>query len=145
MNQISSNVKELISKYNTNDVHQLIDMLGINIYHKNFKNRKTESCLIKNYDDQFSIFLRPNLDYRYEEFLLAHELGHYILHYDEDVSFYFLKGIYENRLEREANKFACYLLLSDLNSKVVESIDNFDFVVKEKGIPIEIWYSLNNF
>lgn len=144
MNRILKETQNLVSKYETSNVRELTDFLGIDLDHKDFKNKRTESCLIKNYDNQFSIFLRNGLDYRYENFLIAHEIGHYVLHHDESISFYFLKGMYEGRLEREANKFACCLLFSDLKKEDLQDIECFEFIVKEKGIPLEIWYSLNN-
>lgn len=145
MNTILKTSEDLISKYGTSNVRELADILNIDLNHKNFKNKRTESCLIKNYNNHFSIFLKNGLDYRYENFLIAHEIGHFVLHHDESISFYFLKGMYKGRLEREANKFACCLLFSDLNKEDLQDIENFDFIVKEKGIPLEIWYSLNNF
>lgn len=144
MNKILSAAKKVIQETGSDNIYDVLESLGIEINHKDFKNVKTQSCLMKNYENHFSIFIRRNLDYRYEQFLLAHELGHYILHHDENVSFYFLEGLYANRLEREANTFACCFLLSDIDYRELEFIDNMDCIIKEKGIPLDIWYSLNN-
>ena len=76
------------------------------------------------------IFVRPNLDERYENFLIAHELGHYILHYDKNINFNFLKRIYKTRLEKEANEFAIRLLTYGIN---LNDYDNLEFLAKEKG------------
>ena len=88
MNKILSAAKKVIQETGSDNIYDVLESLGIEINHKDFKNVKTQSCLMKNYENHFSIFIRRNLDYRYEQFLLAHELGHYILHHDENVSFY---------------------------------------------------------
>ena len=93
-------------------------------------------------DSKGYIFVRSDLDCAYENFLIAHELGHYVLHFDKDISFNFLRRVYKTRLEREANEFACRLLLhNELHN--IKEIENIEFLVKEKGIPLKIWYSLN--
>ena len=144
MNRIIAKSHNIINIYKTSNAREIADYLEIYINYKDFKNKKTESCLIKNYNDHFSIFLKNGLNNKYENFLIAHEIGHYILHHDESISFYFLKGMYKGRLEREANQFACSLLLSDICKNDIEDTE-FEFIIKEKGIPLEIWYSLNNF
>ena len=79
----------------------------------------------------------------YENFLIAHELGHYVLHYDENISFNFLRRVYKTRLEREANEFAIKLLMyEELHN--IKDIENIEFIVKEKGIPLKVWYSLKD-
>lgn len=143
LDRIASAVNNVIDINKTNNIYQLLEIMGIEINYKDFKNNKTQSCLIKNFEGQYTIFLRRNLDYRYEQFLLAHELGHFVLHTDEQVSFYFLAGLYANRLEREANRFACRLLLADVDINDMKYMD-MNFIIKEKGIPLDIWYSLNN-
>ena len=45
----------------------------------------------------------------------------------------------KNSLEREANEFACRFLLHDIDLKKIE---NIDFIIKERGIPIKIWRSV---
>lgn len=134
-------VKNLIEIYNTDDVRNLADALDISIDHQDFRAKTVDSRLMI-IDAKGFIFLRNDLDIIYENFLIAHEIGHYILHYDENISFNFLRRVYKTRLEREANEFACALLLHD-ELKNIKTIDNTEFIVKEKGIPLKIWYSLN--
>lgn len=138
---IEYKIKDLIKKYNTSNVKELVDHLDISIEYQNFKAKTLDSRLII-HNSQGFIFIRNDLDYSYENFLIAHELGHYILHYDENISFNFLRRVYKTRLEREANEFAIRLLMYEELHNIKE-LENIEFIVKEKGIPLKVWYSLN--
>ena len=82
MNRIIAKSHNIINIYKTSNAREIADYLEIDINYKDFKNKKTGSCLIKNYNDHFSIFLKNGLNNKYENFLIAHEIGHYILHHD---------------------------------------------------------------
>lgn len=138
---IEYKIKDLIKKYNTSNVKELVDHLDISIEYQNFKAKTLDSRLII-HNSQGFIFIRNDLDYSYENFLIAHELGHYILNYDENISFNFLRRVYKTRLEREANEFAIRLLMYEELHNIKE-LENIEFIVKEKGIPLKVWYSLN--
>lgn len=115
----------------------VVDSLGIDVIEKEFKQKTLESQLVIDDFGNVTIFIRPDLDCIYLQFLLAHELGHYILHYDTNISFNYYRRIYKTKMEKEANDFACELLLSDIDH-VNECLD---FINKEKGIPDHIWYN----
>ena len=138
---IEYKVKELIKKYNTSNVKELVDHLDISIEYQNFKAKTLDSRLMI-VDSKGYIFVRSDLDCAYENFLIAHELGHYVLHHDENISFNFLRRVYKTRLEREANEFAIRLLMYEELHNIKE-LENIEFIVKEKGIPLKVWYSLN--
>lgn len=138
---IEYKVKDLIKKNNTSNIKELVDHLDISIEYQDFKAKTLDSRLMI-VDSKGYIFVRSDLDCAYENFLIAHELGHYVLHFDKDISFNFLRRVYKTRLEREANEFACRLLLhNELHN--IKEIENIEFLVKEKGIPLKVWYSLN--
>lgn len=138
---IEYKVKDLIKKYNTSNIKELVDHLDISIEYQDFKAKTLDSRLII-VDSKGYIFVRSDLDCAYENFLIAHELGHYVLHFDKDISFNFLRRVYKTRLEREANEFAIRLLMyEELHN--IKDIENIEFIVKEKGIPLKVWYSLN--
>lgn len=138
---IEYKVKDLIKKYNTSNIKELVDHLDISIEHQDFKAKTLDSRLMI-VDSKGYIFVRSDLDCAYENFLIAHELGHYVLHFDENISFNFLRRVYKTRLEREANEFAIRLLMyEELHN--IKDIENIEFIVKEKGIPLKVWYSLN--
>lgn len=137
---IKQEVEQLVNTYNTNNVREIAEYLNIAIEYQDFRAKTLDSRLIIN-DGAGYIFIRPGLDCAYEQFLIAHELGHYILHYDENISFNFLRRIYKTRLEKEANTFACFLLICDEYDNI-KMCDNIEFIIKEKGIPLKIWYSI---
>ncbi len=138
---IEYKVKDLIKKYNTSNIKELVDHLDISIEYQDFKAKTLDSRLMI-IDSKGYIFVRSDLDCAYENFLIAHELGHYVLHHDENISFNFLRRVYKTRLEREANEFAIRLLMYEELHNIKE-LENIEFIVKEKGIPLKIWYSLN--
>ena len=138
---IEYKVKDLIKKYNTSNIKELVDHLDISIEYQDFKAKTLDSRLMI-VDSKGYIFVRSDLDCAYENFLIAHELGHYVLHHDENISFNFLRRVYKTRLEREANEFAIRLLMYEELHNIKE-IENIEFIVKEKGIPLKVWYSLN--
>ena len=138
---IEYKIKDLIKKYNTSNVKELVDHLDISIEYQDFKAKTLDSRLMI-VDSKGYIFVRSDLDCAYENFLIAHELGHYVLHHDENISFNFLRRVYKTRLEREANEFAIRLLMYEELHNIKE-LENIEFIVKEKGIPLKIWYSLN--
>lgn len=116
----------------------VIDHLGLTIEEMDFRQKTAESQIMIDEFGNTTIFVLPNLDEYHLEFLLAHELGHYVLHYDTNISFNYYYRIYKTKIEREANDFACRLLLSDIDTT---DIYNLEFIEKEKGIPDKIWYS----
>lgn len=125
---------------NYNSVKEILDFLDIEVITKEIKSKTVQSQLLITEDGYASIFVSASIeDKNYINFLLAHELGHYVLHYDTDVSFSFISRIYKTRLEKEANLFACELLMCNENIKQQE---NIEFIVKEKGIPLKVWYSV---
>lgn len=138
--RISQEVEQLVNTYNTNNVREIAEYFNIAIEYQEFRAKTLDSRLIIS-DGAGYIFIRPDLDSAYENFLIAHELGHYILHYDENISFNFLRRIYKTRLEKEANTFACLLLICEEYDNI-KMCDNIEFILKEKGIPLKIWYSI---
>lgn len=138
---INSKIEALFYEFKTSNVKEIADHLDVSIQHQDFKAKTLDSRLMI-VDSKGYIFVRNDLDCAYENFLIAHELGHYVLHYDENISFNFLRRVYKTRLEREANEFAIRLLMYEELHNIKE-IENIEFIVKEKGIPLKIWYSLN--
>lgn len=138
---VENKLNDLLNEFKTSNVKEIADHLDISIKHQDFKAKTLDSRLII-VDSKGYIFVRSNLNCAYENFLIAHELGHYVLHFDKDISFNFLRRVYKTRLEREANEFACRLLMyEELHN--IKDIENIEFIVKEKGIPLKVWHSLN--
>lgn len=139
---INSKIEALFYEFKTSNVKEIADHLDVSIQYQDFKAKTLDSRLMI-VDSKGYIFVRNDLDCAYEIFLIAHELGHYVLHFDKDISFNFLKRVYKTRLEREANEFAIRLLMYEVLHNI-KDIENIEFIVKEKGIPLKVWYSLKD-
>ena len=132
-------VHEVIEYYNQNGLNETLDYFDIDIIHKELRGKTVESRLVIDFYGKATIFIQPDLDENYEQFLKAHELGHYLLHYQCDISFNYLTRVYKTKIEKEANEFAIRLLTYGIN---LNDYDNLEFLAKEKGIQLKIWYSI---
>ena len=112
MKNIPIRVKKLVKKWGTRNPFSLCKYLKIDIlYH--------ELGEVKGYFKKSMgkkiIILNENLDEFSMKIVLAHELGHALLHYSKEISF--MKEYYllpKNSIwEYEANKFAAELLLDE--------------------------------
>ena len=137
--ELKTKLNNIVNNYNTTNIKEICDYLDIEIAYTEFKAKTLESRLMI-VDGNGYIFVRPNLDERYENFLIAHELGHYILHYDKNINFNFLKRIYKTRLEKEANEFAIRLLTYDINLKDYKLYYNYPDQGDDGDV---IWYETN--
>ena len=114
-----------VRKYNTSDPFELADHLGI-LYQ--IGNCKHEGCYMFLKNHRY-IFLSDKLD-KVELFVvMAHELGHAIL--DRKANCYFIRNktfLLSSKIERRANLFAAYLLISDNCWKYTKGIQRSSFV-----------------
>lgn len=80
------------------------------------------------------IFIRKNLPRKYRNFVLLHEIGHHIMHSNQGISFSFSLRVRKNKLELEADTFACLMLLQD------EELEDVDVItlLQSKGVPEQI-------
>lgn len=102
-------VEATIRKYNTRSPYELADLTGIKIV-------RCELGAIRGYyfkKFRFKqILLNCNLEHNDEKFVLAHEIGHSIMHPDTNTNFWKEHTVLSTqRLEIEANKFAVELLI----------------------------------
>ena len=121
---IKLRVKNLIKKYGTTDPYKLCHRMGIVIEYKNL------GSTIKGYFTQNKGIMYIVLNTAFSEFaqkiILAHELGHAVLHSDQKTSLmktHFLH--YSNSLENEANKFAAELLINAYDNDNIEYCDYY--------------------
>jgi Zn-dependent peptidase ImmA (M78 family) len=123
---IISVVDELVRKYGTRDVYELCDCLGIVIRRVDLE-RKLKGFFL--YQSRIAnIVIDINLNSVLERILIAHELGHAILH--KDIAM--MKGFQEmevfdstDNTENEANLFAAELHLED--AKVLRQLETHSF------------------
>ena len=107
-------VKRLVAyctkKYGTSDPFEIADQLGI-LYQ--IGNCEHEGCYMFLKNHRY-IFLSNRLDRTELNLVMAHELGHALL--DRKANCYFIRNktlLLVSKLERRANLFAAYLLISD--------------------------------
>ena len=114
MIRLHSRVQKLVSyyirKFNTRNPFELADCLGI-LYQVG--NIGCSGCYIFLKNHRY-IFLNQNLSEQEMMLVMAHELGHALLHRKENS--YFIKNktfLLNSKNELEANLFAAELLISD--------------------------------
>ena len=120
---IKLRVKNLVKKYNTTDPYKICQKLGIIVIYEDLGIVKgfcksTMGMKIIMINSVFSAFA--------QKIILAHELGHAILHSDYDTAFmkdHFLH--YSDILENEANKFAAELLINAYDNDNIEYCDYY--------------------
>lgn len=114
MGSIRKKVDDLIKKHGTNDPFELAEALGIMIIYENLGRSLgyfSKICRIP------IIHINESITYERQIFTCAHELGHAVLHPDENTSFLKANTLYStSRLETEANSFAIQLLLKQSNN-----------------------------
>lgn len=103
--------KQLISKYKTNNPQEMAQELGIIIL---FEPLGEINGYYNTAFRQKLIHININLTERKQQFTIAHELGHALLHPKANTPFLREKTLFSiNKLEIEANKFAVDLLITD--------------------------------
>lgn len=114
MRYLNHNIKKIVSYYKrktgTSDPFAIADQLGI-LYQ--LCNLQFEGCYMFLKNHRY-IFINKNLSEHEKRLVMAHELGHAILHRKENC--YFIRNktlLLNSKKEIEANKFAMELLLSD--------------------------------
>lgn len=131
-------VNNLISKYNTRDVYELCSYLNITIKKDSLEDIK--GYFLNSLGNSF-IVISQNLEDKEIPSVIAHELGHFILHKDNNICF-LSNYTYSvtNKKENEANKFAAELLLDDalINTFIEENqAITYEQMAKVFNVPIE--------
>lgn len=112
---IRKKVQYYVKKYETNDPFKLAKYLGVLVQ---FGNIDFEGCYMFLKNHRY-IFLNQNLEENELRFVMAHELGHALLH--RKINCYFIKNqtlLLNSKIEIEANKFATELLIPE--DKLIE-------------------------
>ena len=108
---IKLRVKNLEKKYGTRDPYKLCKRLKINIIYMDLGEIKG---IYKKVVTNKFIVINENLDKFCQKVVLAHELGHAILHRSKEIQAlkdYDLFPRFSNQIEIEANTFAAELLI----------------------------------
>ena len=110
---IDEYVNGTIDYCNSEDIYEIYDILNIEIIKINKDNyllQENEALYIRSYFDKEVVFIGDDLDYRYQKFILAHELGHAILHTELYIAAFNKKLLNKGKLEKQASYFALNLL-----------------------------------
>ena len=108
---IKLRVKNLEKKYGTRDPYKLCKRLKINIIYMDLGEIKG---IYKKVVTNKFIVINENLDEFCQKVVLAHELGHAVLHHSKEIQAlkdYDLFPRFSNQIEVEANTFAAELLI----------------------------------
>lgn len=127
-------VNNLIIKYGTNDPFEIAERKNIKVIE--FDLHPEILGFYRYVRRNMFIFLNSHLDFHDKLFTCAHELGHSQLHPRINTPFLKRNTFFStDKIEREANEFATYLLLYDKNIKDYET--KYD-LLRENGIPFEM-------
>lgn len=105
-------VTGLVECYETDDVYELCDCLGISIVQKELNG--AGSFFLRNQNNDEFIFIDNSITGTRKREIIAHELGHAILHVDLNVAYYKSSLLLGSKLEKQANIFASELLLKSI-------------------------------
>lgn len=126
---IRRRVVNLERKYGTRNPYKLCKRMKINIVYMDLGNIKG---IYKKVVTNKFIVINENLDEFCQKVVLAHELGHAVLHHSKEIQAlkdYDLFPRYTNQIEIEANTFAAELLIDNTFDND-EYIENFSIDIK---------------
>lgn len=111
-NKIRRIIAYYMKKYDTNDPYVLADYLNVIVMYMPLGNTAGYYKYIKR---RKYVFVNSDIeDDNYRRVVMAHELGHAILHRTENCAFIKKHTLMlTSRIEQEANFFAAYLLITD--------------------------------
>lgn len=127
-------IEKLRNKHHTSDPFELCEILNIIVTPWDLAN--DTNGFYKYVRRNRFIFYNSNLPDHQIKYVVAHELGHAVLH--TRINATFTKSIYWsnlNKIELEAHHFAVSLLLSDIE---IESFDTKKEICLYTGIPLEL-------
>lgn len=108
---IRNTVNVLCEKYGTRNPYKLIDEMGIILQYGEKMDTVRGFYL---YDSRIKLIcIGNNLPAYVERFVVAHELGHSILHKQSSAPFLQSTFFSKDRYEIEANKFAAEMIITD--------------------------------
>lgn len=143
---IDVHIDGVIDHCYSKDIFEIYNTLNIDIIitsKNSFILQGNEAIYIRNYFDMEVVFIRDDLPYRYEKFLLAHELGHAVLHTEIAEAAYNNQLTNKGKLEHQADYFdykllsikideVCYgnLTIEQVAGDLCVSEDSLEYVVQ---------------
>ncbi|MHC5268844.1 ImmA/IrrE family metallo-endopeptidase [Enterococcus sp. LJL98] len=147
MNRIKKIVTDLLRKTHVTNPIEICDLLDIDILRLNLGNTGGFKTTINRIS---TIYVNFNLPERIQTFIIAHELGHILLHKGLKTPFfkYPSENILIPKIEAEANMFAIFLLLSEFYHQHDLIYLSPKQLMSQIGLPLNLEYlfleTLNN-
>lgn len=132
---IIKTIEQITRRYGTDDPQRLCDALGIPIV----KTRLEGSVkgFFMSVAGKRIIVVNDELDAVAENYCIAHELGHSLLHENLNLAFLSSTLLSVGRYEREADLFAAYLILGQPSKEKLYEKNLFELSSRVR-LPIEI-------
>lgn len=137
---IDNTILGLRENYKTDNVYELYDLLDIQIIKlepNNILLDNNEAFYYRNYFKNEIVFIRNDLQRDFEKFVLAHELGHALLHTDSYEAAFNKSLLNTGKLEKQANYFAFKLLDIELDPTDFEGF-TIEQIASSLYLPINI-------
>lgn len=118
-------VDGVIEYCDSRDIFEIYDILDVAIKKAGKGDhllQGNDALYIRNYTDIEIVFIRDDFPLQYEKFVLAHELGHALLHVDIVRAAFNNKLILKGKLERQADYFALKLLNISIDEVCYEGL-----------------------
>ena len=132
---IVSTVYRSIKALPSLNIYELLNQFNIEVHYEPLLITYGRDSMILSSDAGHTvIFLRPTANKQYAEFLLWHELAHYVLHYKPNMRMNYYLSTRWMEVEMQANLFATIALMLNEN---ISSRDPVEIAIK-KGIPYQI-------
>lgn len=134
MRDTQSEIKSLHKKYKTLDPYEIADAMGIIIHYMDLGSTRG-FCYTSRRIRQ--IFLNSTMPDWMKRFVLAHEIGHLVMHPNHNAPFLQSTFFSMDRYELEANKFAVDLIITDGDLEVMYEY-SIDSLAAHYGLPREV-------
>ncbi|MBR4283062.1 MAG: ImmA/IrrE family metallo-endopeptidase [Clostridia bacterium] len=146
MNNILNKAYELYKKFDTCNPLRLCEYLGINLMYSDLP-PVTDGIYFTVRDNQV-ILVNQNISREKARYVIAHELGHALLHPDQNYMFMANRTLMKTgRYEIEADYFCVSLLLCDiLKNNQVDNMTSLE-LAKMAGLPeksVSMWMKNTN-
>ncbi|MDO4662855.1 MAG: ImmA/IrrE family metallo-endopeptidase [Tissierellia bacterium] len=140
-NYIYNEAKDLINSAKTRDVYELCDYLDIHIYKNSNLKKLLGFYTIVN--GRKAIVVNSNKDDLTQRQVIAHEIGHAVLHNDYIENYSMIKEFelmdMRTKPEYEANVFASHILISDKDIEDVSmEYDDYQSIASALGVNINM-------
>ena len=143
--RLAENVAKQIGYRPRGDLHEIVAKLGGRVSYRDFWSDSDSGSLVVESPNDFVIFIAENTSHERDQFTIAHELGHYVLHYlwparDSEAPAGKMKAnrYGSDRAEWEANWFAAAFLMpeEDFHRSFLTTRGDFVSLAEDFGVSV---------